>query len=101
MADLDRDKTDPRDAWLALGFEDPVEFAKYIAGRNLAEQELWAARLSERAVSRGLMNDLLGALRESGDATASWIADDFAALAARASSTQSSDSSGGREPALR
>jgi hypothetical protein len=94
FADLDRDEADPRDAWLALGFEDPIEFADYIAGRNLAEQELWAARLSDRAVSRGLMDDLLRALRESGDSTASWIADDFEAHAARAVSRSSVDSSG-------
>lgn len=74
--------TDPRDAWLALGFEDPTEFARYIAGRNLAEQELWVARLSDRAVSRGLMVDLLKSLRDSGDRTAISVADDFAAQAA-------------------
>jgi hypothetical protein len=90
FANLDRGDADPRDAWLALGFEDPVEFARYIAGRNLAEQELWASRLSDRAASRGLMDDLLRALRDSGDSTASWIADDFAAQAANRSSLDSS-----------
>ena len=90
LAELDRGNADPRDAWLALGFGDPVEFAKFIAGRNLAEQELWAARLSDRAASRGLMDDLLRALRDSGDSTASWIADDFAAQAASRSSLDSS-----------
>jgi anti-sigma factor RsiW len=76
--------SDPRDAWLALGFEDPAEFARYIAGRNLAEQELWAARLSERAEARGLLDEFLQALRESGDPTAAWVADDFSAQAERA-----------------
>lgn len=76
--------TDPRDAWLALGFEDPAEFARYIAGRNLAEQELWAARLSERAEARGLLGEFLQALRGSGDPTAAWVADDFSAQAERA-----------------
>ena len=75
---------DPRDAWLALGFEDPAEFARYIAGRNLAEQELWAVRLSERAEERGLLGEFLQALRESGDPTAIWVADDFSAQAERA-----------------
>ncbi len=72
---------DPRDAWLALGFEDPAEFARYIAGRNLAEQELWVARLSERAETRGVLKEFLRALRESGDPTAAWVADDFSAQA--------------------
>lgn len=74
--------SDPRDAWLALGFEDPSEFARYIAAQNLAEQELWAARLADRAQSQGLLDDFLRALRESGDPTAAWVADDFAAQAA-------------------
>jgi hypothetical protein len=81
LSDLGRDERDPRDAWLALGFENPSEFAQYIAGRNLAEQELWAARLSERAEARGLLADFLQTLRESGDTTAAWIADDFSAQA--------------------
>lgn len=73
--------SDPRDAWLALGIEDPAEFARYIAGRNLAEQELWASRLSERAETQGILDEFLGALRESGDPTAVWVADDFSAQA--------------------
>jgi hypothetical protein len=81
--------TDPRDAWLALGFEDPPEFARYIAAQNLAEQELWAARLSERAEGRGLLDEFLETLRESGDPTAAWVADDFAAQADRMSSGSS------------
>jgi hypothetical protein len=81
LADLERGGADPRDAWLALGFEDPAEFARYIASQNLAEQELWAARLSERAEERGLLVEFLQVLRESGDVTASWVAGDFAAQA--------------------
>ena len=81
--------TDPRDAWLALGFEDPAEFARYIAAQNLAEQELWAARLSERAEGRGLLDEFLETLRESGDPTAVWVADDFAAQVDRMSSGSS------------
>jgi len=73
--------SDTRDAWLALGIEDPAEFARYIAGRNLAEQELWASRLSERAETQGILDEFLGALRESGDPTAVWVADDFSAQA--------------------
>ncbi len=73
--------SDPRDAWLALGFEDPAEFARYIAGRNLAEQELWTVRLSERAMERGLLAEFLHTLRASGDATADWVAADFEARA--------------------
>jgi hypothetical protein len=78
-AKMNAEGRDPRDAWLALAFEDPAEFARYIAGRNLAEQELWAARLSERAEMRGLLDELLRTLRDSGDPTAVWVADDFSA----------------------
>jgi hypothetical protein len=80
---------DPRDAWLALAFEDPIEFARYIAGRNLAEQELWAARLSERAEMRGLLDEFLRTLRDSDDPTAAWVADDFSAQAELAHSFDS------------
>jgi hypothetical protein len=90
LADLERDGADPRDAWLALGFEDPAEFARYIASQNLAEQELWAARLSERAEERGLLVEFLQALRESGDVTASWVAGDLAAQADVRSERESS-----------
>ena len=70
---------DVRDLWLERGLEDPVGFANFIAERNLAEQELWVARLSERASERGMLAGLLTALRASGDETAAWVADDFAA----------------------
>ena len=80
---------DPRDAWLLRGLENPVEFARYIAGQNLAEQELWVSRLTERAEARGLMADFLRALRASGDPTAAWVADDFAAEARRAGEASS------------
>lgn len=70
---------DPRDAWLARALENPVEFAQYIARHNLAEQELWVERLSERALSRGLLTELVEALRAAGNEKASWLADDFAA----------------------
>lgn len=70
---------DPRDAWLARALENPVEFAQYIARHNLAEQELWVERLSERAMSRGLLTEVVAALRAAGNEKASWLADDFAA----------------------
>ena len=88
---------DPRDSWLVRGLENPIEFARYIAGQNLAEQELWVARLAERAEARGLMQDLLRGLRETGDPTAAWVADDFAAEADRANRDSSaSEGSVGR-----
>ncbi len=93
FADLEGDGADPRDAWLALGFEDPAEFARYIASQNLAEQELWAARLSARAEERGLLVEFLQTLRESGDATAGWVAGDFAAQATARSERESSSAS--------
>jgi hypothetical protein len=92
LADLAREGADPRDAWLALGFEDPAEFARYIASQNLAEQELWAARLSLRAEEQGLLVEFLNVLRESGDATASWVAGDFEAQSDARSARESSAS---------
>ncbi|MBY0399046.1 hypothetical protein K2X89_02045, partial [Myxococcota bacterium] len=72
---------DPRDAWLARALEHPAEFAGYIARQNLAEQELWVERLTERARSRGLLGELIEALRSAGDEKATWLAEDFAAQA--------------------
>ncbi|MBJ20038.1 MAG: hypothetical protein GY910_14880 [bacterium] len=72
---------DPRDGWLARGLEDPVNFAHFISSQSLAEQELWVDRLSERADARGLLGELVLVLQESGDETASWLADDFLARA--------------------
>ncbi|MBK7951275.1 MAG: zf-HC2 domain-containing protein [Deltaproteobacteria bacterium] len=82
---------DPRDVWLARALEHPAEFARYIARHNLAEQELWVERLGERAESRGLLGELIEALRSAGDEKASWLADDFAA--------QASDAASGAAPA--
>jgi len=70
---------DARDVWLVRGFEDPVGFARFIAGKNLAEQELWVSRLAQRAESRGLLDDLVRVLRMSGDVSAAVLSDDFAA----------------------
>lgn len=69
---------DPRDEWLMRGLENPVEFARFLAGKNIAEHELWVSRLAERAGERGLLDDLVAALRESGDASAAILGDDFA-----------------------
>jgi hypothetical protein len=74
---------DARDAWIARALEDPSGFARYLANQTLAEQELWVARLGERAESRGLLDELLQALRTSGDETATWLASDFEAQAGR------------------
>ena len=73
---------DKRDEWIARGLADPRGFARYIASQNLAEQELWVSRLSERAEARGLLEELVQALRSSGDAVAEVIAADFTAAAA-------------------
>ena len=82
---------DPRDLWLARALEHPADFARYIAGHNLAEQELWVERLSERAQARGLLGELVDALRGAGDEKAVWLADDFAAQAKAAESGDSVD----------
>jgi len=73
---------DPRDVWLARALDQPAEFAQYIARHNLAEQELWVTRLADRARARGLLTELISALRRAGDEKASWLADDFSAQAA-------------------
>ena len=74
---------DPRDAWLARGLEDPVNFARFLGDKSLAEQELWVARLSQRAEARGLLGELVLSLQASGDDAASWLAADFLAHAER------------------
>ena len=78
---------DPRDAWLARALEDPVEFSRYISRHNLAEQELWVARLAERAKARGLLDEVIDALRNAGDEKAGWLAEDFSAAAQSGRST--------------
>jgi len=70
---------DPRDEWLMRGLESPVEFAHFLATKNIAEHEIWVSRLAERAAERALLDDLIAALRESGDASAAILGDDFAA----------------------
>lgn len=93
---------DPRDLWLARALEHPADFARYIAGHNLAEQELWVERLSERAQARGLLGELVDALRGAGDAKASWLAADFAAEAKATDSDpsdQTDEASGGTQSA--
>jgi hypothetical protein len=89
---------DPRDAWLAQALENPVEFAHYIARHNLAEQELWVERLSERALSRGLLTELVDALRAAGDDKTSWLADDFSAQQKAAQAKAADSSAAGGEP---
>ena len=82
---------DPRDAWLARGLDRPIEFARFLGEKTLAEQELWVSRLADRAESRGLLDELVLALMASGDDAAAWLAKDFSAeverLRARAEST--------------
>jgi len=72
---------DPRDEYLAEGLASPVEFARFLSAQSLAEQELWVSRLAARAEARGLLDELVDALRGSGDPAATLVADDFAAEA--------------------
>ncbi|MBW2496514.1 MAG: zf-HC2 domain-containing protein [Deltaproteobacteria bacterium] len=74
---------DPRDQWLARGFEDPARFARYLASRSLAEQELWVARLAARAQDQGVLDELVDRLRSSGDSVATVVARDFQAESRR------------------
>lgn len=70
---------DPRDVWLARGLDRPVEFARFLGDKTLAEQELWVSRLAERADARGLLDELVLSLMASGDDAAAWLAKDFSA----------------------
>jgi hypothetical protein len=70
---------DPRDVWLARGLDRPVEFARFVGDKTLAEQELWVSRLAERADARGLFDELVLSLMASGDDAAAWLAKDFSA----------------------
>jgi hypothetical protein len=72
---------DPRDAWLARGLERPADFARFLAGKNLAEHELWVSRLAQRAEEQNVLDELVAALRASGDVSAAILSDDFAAHA--------------------
>ena len=72
---------DARDAWIALGLDRPVDFARFLASKSLAEQELWVERLADRAESRGLLDELVQALEASPDEAAGLLAADFRAEA--------------------
>jgi hypothetical protein len=68
-----------RDQWLAAGLDSPVEFARFLTAKSLAEQELWVERLAARASDRGLLSELLATLDATGDETARLLAEDFRA----------------------
>lgn len=88
---------DPRDEWLARGLERPGDFARFLAEKSLAEQELWVSRLGARAQERGMLDDLIRVLRSSGDAAAAILSDDFAAqIQASVESDQSWGANGTR-----
>ena len=72
---------DPRDAWIALGLDRPADFARFLAGKTLAEQELWVERLADRAESRGLLDELVQALEAAPTEVAGLLAADFVAEA--------------------
>lgn len=72
---------DPRDAWIALGLERPRDFARFLSGKTLAEQELWVERLADRAESRGLLDELVAALEATADDAGAVLSADFAAEA--------------------
>jgi hypothetical protein len=78
---------DPRDAWLAVALDRPVDFARFLVDKSLAEQELWVARLSDRAESRGLLDELVQMLEGTEDIAAGVLAADF--VAARDAATSS------------
>jgi len=72
---------DPRDAWIGLGLERPADFARFLSGKTLAEQELWVERLADRAESRGLLDELVQALEATPNEVGGVLAADFRAEA--------------------
>lgn len=72
---------DPRDAWIGLGLERPADFARFLSGKTLAEQELWVERLADRAESRGLLDELVQALEATPSDVGGVLAADFRAEA--------------------
>lgn len=74
-------REDPRDAWIALGLDRPADFARFLAGKSLAEQELWVERLADRAEARGLLDELVQALEATPSEVAGLLAADFVAEA--------------------
>ena len=74
---------DPRDAWIGLGLERPADFARFLSGKTLAEQELWVERLADRAESRGLLDELVQALEATPNGLGGVLAADFRAEAGR------------------
>lgn len=80
------------DTWLARGMADPAGFADFLSRKSIAEQELWVAHLAARAESRGLLDELVAGLRESGDPTARVLGDDFAAEAEKLTAALAAES---------
>lgn len=76
---------DPRDAWIGLGLERPADFARFLSGKTLAEQELWVGRLADRAESRGLLDELVQALEATPTDVGGVLAADFRAEAGKRS----------------
>jgi hypothetical protein len=70
---------DVRDQWLAAGLERPLEFARFLSAKSLAEQELWVGRLAARAKERGLLPELTRMLDSTGEQSARLLAEDFRA----------------------
>jgi anti-sigma factor RsiW len=70
---------DVRDQWLAAGLDRPEDFARFLAAKSLAEQELWVERLATRARDRGLLGELIEALNATDEASAHLLAEDFRA----------------------
>lgn len=68
------------DEWLVHVQRKPSEFADLMAMRTLAEQEHWVDRLAHRALERGELDEVVAALRTSGNERARLLADDFAAV---------------------
>ena len=68
------------DEWLARLRDSPESFVSLLSNSTLAEQELWVANLARHAVKRGELEDVVAALRESPNAKANLLAENFASV---------------------
>lgn len=76
------------DQWLVHVQQRPTEFAELMALRTLAEQEHWIDSLARRALAKGELDEIVMALRSSGNERARILAEDFASISSSSGSGQ-------------
>ena len=78
---LETASTRTRDDWLDVSIEQPQRFAREHSELSSVEQELWVRHLARRAAELERLDEVLIALRATGDPKALALADSFAAAA--------------------